>query len=90
MTRSPHGRVDDNDEGNGDGEREQRDESQLGRNVRRRSKSDEDGYAACAQIYCRRVPFVYARRTCEYQRNSYFQGNVRRSSDLEYVRSRNF
>lgn len=33
--RSPHGRVDDNDEGNGDGEREQRDESQPGRNVRR-------------------------------------------------------
>lgn len=57
--KSPHGRVDDNDEGNGDGEREQRDERQLGRSVRGHSKSDEDRYAACAQIYCRRASVVY-------------------------------
>lgn len=80
--RSPHGRVDDNDEGNGDGEREQRDESQPGRNVRRdvqsRMKTD---MRRARKFTVGALPLVYAgyaRRMRGYQRNSYYQGNVRR------------
>lgn len=55
--------------------------SQLGRNVRGRSKSDEDRYAACAQIYCRRASVVCARIRAGISEISYFQGNARRSGD---------
>lgn len=59
-----HGRVDDNDEGNADGERERgvtkASQTGMSGDVQR---TDEDRYAARAQIYCRHSRILTSRGT---------------------------